>query len=90
MRRPVVTAVCKALCLLLCASEPEAALFRRRRLFVRHLGRLVQFIERHTLENGTAALFCTSTTSLAHQLIGDGVVGDRSACHSVLFRVVTQ
>ena len=90
MRRPVITGMRKALYLRLRASEPEAALFGGRELFVRHLARLAQFIERHTLEDGTAAFLCTSTAGLAHQLVRDGVVGDRSACHSVLSRVVIQ
>jgi hypothetical protein len=90
MRCPATTGVRKAPYLRISMSEPEAALFRGRGFVVRHLARLAQFIERHALEDGSAALLCTSTTGLAHQLVGDGVVGDRSACHSVLSRVVIQ
>lgn len=90
MRCPATTGVREAPYLRLSMPEPEAALFRGRGFVVRHLARLSQFIERHTPEDGAGALLCTSTTGLAYQLVGDGVVRDRSACHGVLSRVVIQ
>ncbi len=53
-----------------------------------HLAVLTQFVERHAFENGVSSLFCAGAAGRSHQLIGDAVVGDGLACHSVLSRVV--
>jgi len=52
-----------------------------------HLAILAQFVERHAFENRIGTLPSASATGLGHQLVGDAVVRESSACHNVLSRL---
>ena len=59
-------------------------LHRERKSSLGHLAIFAQFIERHAFKNGVGALPGASATGLGHQLVGDAVVREGSACHNVL------
>ena len=59
-------------------------LHRERKSSLSHFAILAQFIERHAFKNGVGALLGASAAGLGHQLVGDAVVREGSACHSVL------